>query len=98
MKKLKKVPVFRTDEEAESFVANADLRDYDLSDLVPARFEFKPKNARLDMRLPSHLLSAVKARARERGMPYTRLIRETLELSLTRAAARKRGTRPKRRA
>jgi predicted DNA binding CopG/RHH family protein len=31
------------------------------------------------MRLPEALLSAIKAKAQERGIPYTRLIREVLE-------------------
>jgi predicted DNA binding CopG/RHH family protein len=35
------------------------------------------------MRLPKPLLAAVKARARERGIPYTRFIRQTLERALS---------------
>jgi predicted DNA binding CopG/RHH family protein len=31
------------------------------------------------MRLPKQLLEEVKARAKARGIPYTRFIRETLE-------------------
>lgn len=45
----------------------------------PPRHEFAPKAARLTMRLPEALLAAVKAEARRRGLPYQRLIRETLE-------------------
>ena len=37
-------PKLRTDEEAEDFIANADLTEYDLSELVPIRFELKPKD------------------------------------------------------
>ncbi|MBV8578894.1 MAG: hypothetical protein JOZ58_28140 [Acetobacteraceae bacterium] len=44
----------------------------------PVKFEFQAKAARLNMRLPP-LLDAVKARARARGVPYTRFIREVLE-------------------
>ena len=36
------------------------------------------------MRVPRRLLDAVKARAKERGIPYTRLIRETLEQAMSR--------------
>lgn len=75
----KPLPPFGTDAEAEAFVETADLSDYDLSSFKPMRFEFEKKSAQLNMRLPEPLLEAVKAKARERGIPYTRLIREALE-------------------
>ena len=77
--KLKPFPELKSDEEAEDFVATADLSEYDFSDFKPMRFEIAPKSAQLNMRLPEPLLQAVKAKARERGIPYTRLIREALE-------------------
>jgi predicted DNA binding CopG/RHH family protein len=77
--KLKKVPVFKTDEEAEDFVDNADLTEYDFSDFKRFRFEFQKKEARVNMRLPASLLEAVKMQAQERGIPYQRLIREAIE-------------------
>jgi predicted DNA binding CopG/RHH family protein len=80
----KKIPVFRTDEEAERFVAEADLTEYDLSHFKPVRFEFEKKAARVNMRLPETLLNAVKARAQARGIPYQRFIREALEQALAR--------------
>jgi predicted DNA binding CopG/RHH family protein len=76
---LKKIPVFGTDSQAEDFVENADPSEYDLSGFHPMHFEFEKKSAQLKMRLPETLLQAVKAKAKERGIPYTRLIRETLE-------------------
>ena len=78
-KTLKQFPEFKSDEEAEQFVANTDLSDYDFSDFKPMRFEIAPKSAQLNMRLPEQLLQAVKAKAKERGIPYTRLVREVLE-------------------
>lgn len=75
----KKWPALRTDEEAERFVEEADLTEYDFSEMVPMHFEFAPKNERVNMRLPGELLAAVKAKARERGLPYQRFIREVLE-------------------
>ena len=36
----KKLPKFKTDEEAEAFVDEADLSQYDLSDMNPISFEF----------------------------------------------------------
>ena len=76
---MKKLPKLRTDEEAEAFVANADLTDYDLSEMVSVRFEFKPKTERVNMRLSKDLLDSVKARAAEQGMSYQRYIRQALE-------------------
>lgn len=75
----KRIPTFETDEEAEEFVATADLSDYDLSGGQPVRFEFERKAARITMRLPKALLDAVKKQAAARGIPYQRFIRETLE-------------------
>ena len=76
---LKQFPVFKNDAEAEDFVETADLSEYDFSRFIPMRFEIEPKSAQLNMRLPEQLLKAVKAKAKERGIPYTRLIREALE-------------------
>jgi predicted DNA binding CopG/RHH family protein len=81
----KKIPTFKSDKDAERFVETADLSEYDLSGARPVRFEFERKGARVNMRLPASLLDAVKDRARARGIPYQRFIREALE----RAVARK---------
>jgi len=75
----KEWPVLRTDEEAERFVEEADLSEYDFSKLVPMHFEFAKKDERVNMRLPGELLAAVKAKAKTRGLPYQRFIREALE-------------------
>ena len=75
----KKIPTFKTDEEAEDFVATADLSEYDLSGGEAVRFEFEKKAARINMRVPEALLDAVKKKAAARGIPYQRFIRETLE-------------------
>ena len=79
----KKIPTFKTDQEAERFVDTADLSDYDLSGMRPVRFEFEKKNARVNMRLPQALLDALKKRAKQRGIPYQRFIREALEQAVT---------------
>ena len=80
----KKIPTFRTDAEAQHFVDTADLSDYDLSGGTRVQFEFEPKSASLNMRVPQTLLDAVKARARQRGIPYTRMIRQILEREVAR--------------
>ena len=74
----RKVSKMTTDEEAEAFLEQ-DLSDLDFSQFKPVKFEFQAKAARLNMRLPVPLLDAVKARAKARGVPYTRFIREVLE-------------------
>jgi predicted DNA binding CopG/RHH family protein len=78
----KKIPTFKTDEEAERFVETADLSEYDLSGGRRIRFEFEKKDARVNIRLPQGLVDALKERARQRGIPYQRFIRETLEQAI----------------
>jgi len=68
-----------TDEEAEAFVAESDLTEYDLSAMQIVQFEFQPKSERVNMRLPRSLLAAVKAKAATAGIPYQRFIRQALE-------------------
>jgi len=80
----KKIPSFKSDEEAARFVDTADLSEYDLSGLKPMRFEFEKKTAQLNMRVPKALLDAVKRRSAARGIPYTRFIREAVESALSR--------------
>ncbi len=75
----KPFPTIRSDAEAEAFVDEADLSEYDFAGFRPVQFEFQRKTAKINMRLPDALLAAVKARAASRGMPYQRFIRETLE-------------------
>jgi predicted DNA binding CopG/RHH family protein len=78
----KKVPRLKTDKQAEAFLAQ-DLSDLDFSQFKPSRFEFEKKDEQINMRVPRPLLAALKARAKARGIPYTRLIRETLERAIT---------------
>ena len=81
-KKLKPLPSLQSDRAAELFVEFSDLTKFDLSSLKPARFEFAPKEARVNMRLPGPLLAAVKSAAERRGVPYQRFIRQALERAL----------------
>ncbi len=78
----KKFPDFKTDKEAEDFVDTADLSEYDFSDMVPVRFEFKPKDKAVSLRLPDDLLTAIRERAQKDGMPYQRFIRLAIERAL----------------
>jgi len=79
---LAKLPRLRTDQQAEQFVAGSDLTHYDLSPLTTTHFEFAAKEARINMRLPGELLSAVKHAAKRRGVPYQKFIRQTLERAI----------------
>jgi predicted DNA binding CopG/RHH family protein len=77
----KKVPQLKTDRQAEEFLAG-DLSKLDFSQFKLARFEFEKKDNQINMRVPKLLLDDVKARAKARGIPYTRFIRETLEQAI----------------
>jgi predicted DNA binding CopG/RHH family protein len=74
----RKVPVLRTDEEAEAFLMQ-DLSDLDFSQFKPMHFEFEKKETQINLRLPDGLLEAVKDRAKAKGIPYTRYIRLLME-------------------
>ncbi len=83
------LPALKTDEEAEHFVAEADLTEYDLSEMRLVRFEFQPKSERVNMRLPKSLLDAVRAAAAKAGMPYQRFIRHVLQDAVEKPQSRK---------
>jgi predicted DNA binding CopG/RHH family protein len=78
----KPLPRLRSDKEAERFLETADLSQYDLSGFRPTRFEFEKKTAQVNLRMPESMLKALKERAKKRGIPYQRFIRETLERAL----------------
>ena len=77
--KVKPMPSLTSDAQAERFVDTQDLSHYDLSGFKPMRFEFEPKIAVMNMRLPKNLLDALKLKAKARGIPYTRYVRLLLE-------------------
>lgn len=76
---LKEFPSFITDKEAEDFVDNADLSEYDFSGFTTKVYEFEPKNTTINLRISESLLQAIKNKAEETGVPYTRFIRMVLE-------------------
>lgn len=75
----KKIPTFKSDKEAEEFVATADLAEYDMSGAQLVRFEMKPKGKTISLRLPEELYEAVRHEAERTGIPYQRFIRLALE-------------------
>ena len=80
----RKWPELTSDEDAERFVEEADLSEYDFSQMVPVSFEFEKKAAALNMRIPQSLLDAVKAKAAAKGVPFTRYVRLLIEQDLAR--------------
>jgi predicted DNA binding CopG/RHH family protein len=82
--KSKPMPSLGNDAQAERFVDTADLSNHDLSGFKPMRFEFEPKAAAMHMRLPQNLLDALKAKAKAKGIPYTRYVRLLLESDVAR--------------
>ena len=83
--KKKQLPTLKSDAEAEAFVAEADLTEFDLSKMVPVRFELKRKDKSVNLRLPDDLLTAVRKQAQKENMPYQRFIRLALEKALQHA-------------
>lgn len=81
---MKRVPEFKTDAEAAAFLEQ-DLSALDFKQFKRMRFEIEPKSAALNMRLPATLLDAVKAKAKARGVPYTRYVRMLMEADVARS-------------
>lgn len=83
-KKVKPMPSLGSDAAAEEFVDTADLSEYDLSRFRRRHFEIEQKSAALNMRLPDSLLDALRAKAKARGIPYTRYVRMLIEKDVAR--------------
>ena len=78
----KRMPRFTSDRAAERFLEQ-DLSDYiHPGNFKPVTFEFAPKNKTVSLRLSEELLGEIKKRAKKRGIPYQRLMREAIEVSI----------------
>ena len=78
----KKVPRFKTDQEAERFLKR-DLTDYlNLKQFSPVTFELLPKTKQVNLRFSEPLLNAVRQRAAQEGISYQKFIRRAVEGSL----------------
>ena len=80
---MKQVPKLETDAQAEAFLEQ-DLSDLDYTQFKPMRFEFVKKESALNIRMPSALLDAVRAKAKAAGVPYSRYVRMVLEADVAR--------------
>ena len=78
----KELPNLHTDKEAEAFIEQADLTEYDISGFTPMHYELQRKTKQVNIRMPDALLEAVKAEAEARHIPYQRFIREAIERAL----------------
>lgn len=82
-KAMKRVPELKTDAQAEAFLEQ-DLSDLDFSQFKPMRFEIAKKETSLNLRLPTVLMEAVRAKAKAQGVPYSRYVRMLLEADVQR--------------
>ncbi len=80
--KPRKVPHFKTDEEAEAFMEQ-DLSGLDFSQFKPVHFEILPKQKTVNLRMSEGLFDAVRENARREGVPYQRYIRHVLERAVS---------------
>ncbi len=77
MKKLKKIPAFKSEQEERDFWENHDTSEYlDLSKAERAVLtNLKPSTKTISLRLPEGLLNRIKIEANKRDMPYQSLIK-----------------------
>ena len=80
MKKLKKIPKFRSIAEEERFWATHDSTEYvDYAKAEPAFFpELKPSNKTISIRLPESLIEAIKLLANKQDIPYQSILKVLL--------------------
>jgi predicted DNA binding CopG/RHH family protein len=80
-KRLKAIPTFRSEAEERRFWETHDSTDY--LDWSQARRgvlpNLKPSTQTISLRLPKHLLDAIKAAANARDVPYQSLIKVWLQ-------------------
>ncbi len=80
-KRLKPIPTFANEEEERTFWETHDSADY--VDWSKAKHvvlpNLKPTTNTISLRLPQHLLDAIKAAANARDVPYQSLIKVWLQ-------------------
>ena len=81
MRKLKKIPKFKNEDEEREFWAKADSVDYvewEKSKRVTFP-KLKPSTKTISLRLPETMLEEIKALANKRDVPYQSLIKIILK-------------------
>lgn len=76
---FKKLPPLNMDEEAEKFVENEDLCDYDWSGARRVHLEFSHPTEEVTLSLPVEVVSALKKKAEIPDLPYPKYIAQILE-------------------
>jgi predicted DNA binding CopG/RHH family protein len=84
MKKLKKIPKFKTEKEEQEFWLTNDSTDYvDWSQAVRAKFpNLKRSTKTISLRLPESLLNNLKIMAGKRDVPYQSLMKIILSAAV----------------
>ena len=81
MKKFKKIPLFKNEDEERDFWAVADSSEYfDWNKAEVALFpNLKPTSRSISIRIPEYLLNRVKEKANEINIPYQSLIKQYIK-------------------
>ncbi len=91
MTKLKKIPKFKSPVEEKQFWEKQDSVDYiDWKNAKHVAFpNLKPSVKTISLRLPEHLLNAIKIMANQEDVPYQSLMKILLAQGVQRAHRRK---------
>jgi len=81
-KSKKSWPTLTSDVEAEDFISNSNLAEYDWSVAEPVSYEFENKDEKVTLRISKNQLQAIKDGAFKRGIKYQRFMREIMEKGL----------------
>lgn len=83
-KRLKTIPKFANEAAERAFWEKSDSTDFvDWTKAQPATFpNLKPSTKTISLRLPQHLLDAIKSAANSRDVPYQSLIKVWLQEKL----------------
>jgi len=90
MKKLKKIPVFKNEDEERDFWDTHDLTDYfDMSKAERVMFpNLKLSTESISLRLPEWLLARIKELANKRDVPYQSYMKMILSREVERETMR----------
>ena len=84
MKRKLRLPKFKNEDAERDFWSKADLTDYfEPSDFMEVSFpNLKPTTRPISIRLPEHMINALKERAHESNIPYQSLIKTFIHKGL----------------
>jgi len=84
MSKIKKIPLFKTEDEEREFWDTHDVTDYfDMSKAKAVTFpNLKKSTKTISLRLPADMLENLKVKANSMDVPYQSLIKMILEKEL----------------